>query len=116
MLEEPKRLGKTVVVAATNTALYTVPAGKYATVSKIAVCNRGASARTFRVAHVDGAIAVVADEDYIVHDMAIAANTTEYVPSGTGGIAMEAADTILVRANHADVNFQAWGVEHRNVV
>jgi len=108
MAETVKRLGATTVVANTDTTLYTVPAGTSAVVSSVVACNRGAGAHTFRIAHVDGAIGVVANEDYIFYDKAVAANDSEPF---TLGIAMEAGDTLLVRADHAEVNFIAWGAE-----
>ena len=103
-----KRLGATTVVANTNTKLYGVPGSTSTIVSTIAVCNRGASSRTFRIAHVDGVISGVSNEDYIVYDAPIAPNDIVII---TIGITMEAAHELLVRANHADVNFICWGSE-----
>jgi hypothetical protein len=108
LAETLKRLGATTVVADTNTSLYQVPTGKSAVVSSIVVCNRGSTDRTFRVAHVDAAIASVASEDYVAYDGSIEANGTV---SLSLGIAMESGHSLLVRANHADVNFIAWGSE-----
>jgi len=103
-----KRLGAVVVVANTDTGLYTVPASTSAIVSQLTVCNLGATARTFRLANVDGAIGVVANEDYIAYDVPLAANdgVTYCI-----GLTMQAANTILVRANHAEVVFNCSGVE-----
>ena len=103
-----KRLGATAVTADTDTALYTCPASTETIVSSIVVCNRGTSQRTYRIAHVDGAVGDVATADYIAYDTTINPNATTVLNIG---VAMEAADTILVRANHADVNFLAHGVE-----
>lgn len=108
MASSYKRLGATTVTADTNTSLYTVPASTEAVVSSILVCNRGTSSATFRVAHVDGAIGVVANEDYIFYDVSIPANDTF---AATIGSTMTAADTLLVRSDSADVNFIAWGSE-----
>lgn len=108
MAEDVKRLGATVVTANTDTALYTVGASTSAVVSTIHVCNIGSTDRTFRIAHVDGAIGDVANQDYLYYDATIEANKGA---SFTIGIAMETADTILVRANHAEVVFSCWGVE-----
>lgn len=108
MAETPKRLGATTVVANTDTALYTVPSSTYAIVSSVAVCNRSASAATFRIAHVDGAIGVVANEDYVLYDVTIQPNDT-YI--ATIGLTMQATHTLLVRSNSASVNFLVWGVE-----
>jgi len=103
-----KRLGATVVIADTDTGLYTVPSSTSAVVGNIHVCNLGSTARTFRIAIVDGAIGVVTDEDYLYYDVEIAAN------SGVAfniGITLPTTYTILVRANHADVVFSAFGAE-----
>jgi len=103
-----KRLGATTVTADTDTALYTVPASTSAVVSSLVVCNRGASSATFRVAHVDGAIGVIANEDYIFYDVSIPANDTFVA---TIGATMATTQTLLVRSDSADVNFIAWGSE-----
>lgn len=108
MAEALKRLGATVVVADTDTGLYTVPAGKSAVVSTIVACNTGSTDRTVRIAHVDGAIGDVATEDYVLYDHGIEGNGSITLSLG---VAMTAADTILVRANHAEVVFTAWGSE-----
>ena len=109
MAEALKRLGATAVVANTDTLLYQVEAGKMASVSSIAVVNKGASIRTYRLAHVDGAgIASVAAEDYFAYDFEIPAFTT--FPF-TIGVTMGQLDSLMVRANHAEVSFIAWGAE-----
>lgn len=93
---------------ATNISLYTVPASTETIVSAINVCNRSAVTGTIRIAHVDGAIGAVADEDYIIYDETIE-------PSGhlsiQLGISMAATHTLLVRSDVVDINFIAWGVE-----
>ena len=103
-----KRLGATTVVASTDTSLYTVPADTTAIVNTIQVCNRGGTNRTFRVAWVDGAIGVVANEDYLYYGVTVPANDSICLRLG---LTMETADSILVWADHADVNFVAAGVE-----
>ena len=103
-----KKLGSTTVVADTDTSLYTVPASTETIVSSIAVCNRGTSAATFRIAHVDGAIGTVGNDDYIYYDVTLNGNDTFVA---TIGFAMIAANSILVRSNSANVNFIAWGSE-----
>jgi hypothetical protein len=103
-----KRLGVSNPSANTDTALYTVPGSATAVVSMIQVCNQGGSDATFRIAWVDGAIGVVASEDYLYYDVTIPANDSICVRSG---LTMESADTILVRASTADVSFVAGGIE-----
>ncbi len=107
MAETLKRLGATVVVAATNTLLYQCPAGKTA-VANITACNTGATDRTIRIAHVDAAgIVGVATEDYLLYDTPVEANGSVNVM----GITMGPLDSILVRASHAEVTFIAHGSE-----
>ena len=109
MAETLKRLGATVVVANTDTELYGPGATTTGVISSISVCNKGATNRTFRLAHVDGAaIAGVAAEDYFVYDQTILANASQFLQIG---ITFGVNDTILCRASHADVVFIAWGVE-----
>jgi hypothetical protein len=102
------RLGATVVVANTDTALYTVPASTSAVVSEITICNIGSSQRTFRLAHVDGAIGDVATEDYKYYDALINPNSSLILNIG---LTMATTETLLVRANHAEVVFSCSGVE-----
>jgi len=108
MAKTYKRLGATVVTANTNTALYTVAASTSAIVSELTVCNIGSSQRTFRIAHVDGAIGSVANADYKFYDAVIDANTSLML---NPGYTMAATHTLLVRANHAEVVFSCSGVE-----
>ena len=103
-----KRLGATTVVANTDTTLYTVPVATEAVVGEITICNRGSTQHTYRLAHVDGAIGVVANEDYKFYDTPIDGNHSIVLNIG---LSMAASNTILVRANHADVNFSCSGVE-----
>lgn len=108
MAKTYKRLGATTVIVNTDTALYTVPTGKMAIVSELTVCNKGTSQHTFRIAHVDGAISSVANEDYKYYDTPIDGNQGI---TFNIGLAMSAGDTILVRADSTDVVFSASGVE-----
>ena len=103
-----KRLGATVVTANVNTGLYTVPASTSAIVGNLHVCNIGSTERTFRIAVVNGAIGVVSTKDYLYYDTIIAANTGV---AFNIGIILPTTYTILVRANHADVIFSAFGAE-----
>ena len=104
-----KRLGAEVVTANTDTALYKVPVSTEAIVSELTICNIGSTARTFRVAHVDaGDIGDVVNEDYKAYDCTLDANSSIMI---CAGLSMGAADTILVRANHAEVVFNLSGVE-----
>ena len=110
MAQAYKVLAQTVVVANTDTTLYTVPAATETVVSTIKVCNVGAVARVFRVAIRLNGVAV-ANQMYLEFDQALPANDSYKVPGTytlqiTGG-----ADIILVRADHADVVFSCYGTE-----
>ena len=113
MADAYKRLGAEEIDGAANpvntdVALYVVPGATEAIVSAIHACNRSAVVGTIRIAHVDGAIGVVADEDYIIYDETVEGNGHIDIQLG---ISMEAADSLLVRSDVVDVNFIACGVE-----
>ena len=101
-----KRLGSTVVVANTDTQLYVVPASTETIVSSIVACNIGSTERTFRIALIEGAIGTVSNDDYIYYDVVLPANDTFIA---TAGFTLNASDTIMVRADHAEVVFSAFG-------
>lgn len=100
------RLGASDLAATTNTSTYSVPASRKATVA-VAFCNRNATAVTVRLAHVDGAIGVVANEDYLEFDSTIPANG---VLERTG-ITMTATHTLLTRASGTGVSVVVSGIE-----
>ncbi len=108
MAETLKRLGATTVLADTDTTLYTVPASTTSVVSSICICNRGNTNATFRIAHVDGAIGAVANEDYLYYDVTVSRTDTFIA---TIGVTMGDGHTLLVRASNTNVNFIAWGTE-----
>ena len=102
-----KVLGQSAPSATTDTTLYTVPAATETVVSTIAICNRGSSAGTFRVAvRPDGAS--IANSHYVAYDVSLAANS---IIGLTLGITVNAADVITVRASTADFTFSAFGSE-----
>lgn len=96
------------VTADTDTKLHDAAASVETVVSRVTVTNIGSTDRTYRVAHVDGVIAAVANEDYVAYDETIRANKHFDVMVGTD---MESAEEILVRASHADVVFKVWYTE-----
>lgn len=106
-----KRLGATTVTADTDASLFQVPADHEYIVSELTICNTGSTQRTFRIAVVDGAIGSVANEDYKFYDIPIEANAAITLKPG---FAMAASESLLVRANHADVVFSASGVDIDN--
>jgi len=99
---------QTVVVAATDTTLYTVPLTTEA-VLKITATNIGGTARTFRIA-VRRNGAAIANQMYLVFDASIVAQGT-YERAGITLTATGGQDIIMVRADHADVVFACYGVE-----
>jgi hypothetical protein len=102
-----KVLGQVAPSATTNTTLDTVPSATQCVVSTIAVCNRAATAATYRIA-VRPAGATLANEHYIAYDSAITANNSTFI---TVGITLAATDVITVYASSANLSFSAFGSE-----
>jgi glucose-6-phosphate dehydrogenase assembly protein OpcA len=102
-----KVLGQVAPSATTLTTLDTVPSATSAVVSTIAVCNRAASAATYRIA-IRPAGAAIANEHYIAYDSTVAANDTTML---TIGITLAATDVISVYASTANLSFNAFGSE-----
>jgi hypothetical protein len=102
-----KVLGQVAPSATTATTAYTVPSATEAVLSTIVVCNRAASAGTYRIAiRPDGA--TLANTHYVAYDIAIAANDSTAL---TLGITVNAADVITVYASSADMTFSIFGSE-----
>ena len=102
-----KVLGQVAPSSATATTLDTVPSATQAVVSTIVVCNRSASAATYRIA-IRPAGATLANEHYIAYDAAITANNSTFI---TIGATLGATDVITVYASTADLSFSAFGSE-----
>ena len=102
-----KTLGQVAPAATTATDLYIVPASTQTTVSTITVCNRNATATTFRI-YVRVAGASVDNKQYIYYDHPIDGNSTFAL---TLGITLAATDRITVYAGTANLSFNAFGVE-----
>lgn len=102
-----KVLGQSNPAANTNADPYTVPSGKSAILSTIAICNQGGSATTFRVA-VRPAGAAIAAAHYIAYDSVVEANDSVFL---TLGITLAATDVVTVRAGSANVSFSVFGNE-----
>lgn len=102
-----KVLGQVAPSATTLTTLDTVPSATSAVVSTIAVCNRAATAATYRIA-IRPAGAAISNEHYIAYDSTVAANDTTML---TIGITLAATDVITVYASSATVSFNAFGSE-----
>ena len=102
-----KQLGKSTPAATTLTAVYTVPASTTAVLSTITVCNRSATATTFRLSH---ALAGAADalDQYFAYDAPLAGNSTA---TFTLGIAMASTDILRAYVGAATVTVLVWGEE-----
>jgi len=100
-------LGQNAPSATTLTDLYTVGSGKQTTVSSIVVCNRSATATSFRIA-VAPAGEADAVKHYSYYDTAIPGNDTLIA---TLGKTLAATDKIRVYATLATLSFQVFGAE-----
>ena len=107
MAQTYKVLGQANPLAATLTALYTVPASTSVVTSSISVCNTAATSATFRVR-----IAPAGAADALVHalyqDVTIAGNDTFVA---TIGATLAATDVIRVQGSTANLVFHAYGLE-----
>ena len=102
-----KVLGQSAPSATTATALYTVPSATETVVSTVTVCNRGASAGTFRIS-VRPNGASLANQHYLVYDASCASKDTITL---TLGITIDATDVLEVYASSGDFSFNAFGSE-----
>jgi hypothetical protein len=102
-----KVLGQQNPSATTLTTLYTVPGATSTVVSTITVCNRSATATSFRIAIRPGG-AGISNEHYLYYDVAIAGNDTF---AATLGITLAATDVVSVYATLATLSFSIFGQE-----
>jgi glucose-6-phosphate dehydrogenase assembly protein OpcA len=102
-----KVLGQSAPSATTATTLYTVPAATSTVVSTINVCNRAATADTFRIA-VRPAGATLATQHYLAFDVSVPANDSIAV---TIGVSLAATDIVTVYAGTANLSFTVFGAE-----
>jgi hypothetical protein len=102
-----KVLAQSAPSATTNTDVYTVGSGKSAVVSTITVCNRAASAATYRIA-VRPLGATIANQHYVAYDATVAANDTV---SLTIGVTLAATDVVTVYASTANLSVNIFGAE-----
>ena len=99
-------LGKTKLAANMNTAVYSVPAGKFTT-ANVAMCNIGDASAKIRLAIVDGAVADLADEDYIEYGVDIPAGG---VLERTG-LTLSAGETVVAWADKNTIVVRVHGYE-----
>jgi hypothetical protein len=102
-----KVLGQIAPTATTNTNVYTVPASTETVVSTIFVCNRGATAATYRIAIRKNGNSI-SNEHYLAYDALILANDAVAI---TVGCTLDAADVITVYASTASLSFNVFGSE-----
>ena len=107
MADALKVLGQSAPNATTLTDLYAVPAAKSATISTIMICNRGATATSFRVA-VSPAAAAIANQHYIYYDQALDGYSTY---AATIGITLATTDIVRVYSGTANLSFSVFGIE-----
>lgn len=103
-----KVLGQSNPSATTLTTLYTVPAATSTVCSSLTICNRSATATSFRVA-IRPSGASISDEHYLYYDVTIAGNDTFIA---TIGITLATTDVVSVYATLATLSFQLYGQEN----
>lgn len=101
-----KVLGQLKPAATTNVDLYTVPTGKQAVCSTLAICNLGNSA-SIRVA-VRPSGASLSDENYIVYDLGLVVSDSVFL---TLGISLNAGDVVTVYSTTSTTSFSLFGTE-----
>ena len=100
------RLGVVKLAESTNTAAYTVPAANTASCS-VMMCNIGDYSAKIRLAIVDGAVAALAEEDYIEYGVDIPAGG---VLERTG-LTLSAGETVVVWADKNTIVVRVHGYE-----
>jgi hypothetical protein len=107
MADTLKILGQSAPAITTTTDVYTVPAATSATISTISVCNRAATAGSFRISVAIGG-AALANAQYLYYDQSIDAYSTFTI---TTGITLAATDRIRFYASSANMSINVFGVE-----
>jgi len=102
-----KVLGQSAPAATTATTLYTVPSSTSAVISTIVICNRAATAATYRVA-IRPAGATLANQHYIAYDFSVSGSDSTPL---TLGITLATTDVVTVYASTANLSFGIFGSE-----
>lgn len=103
-----KILGQSAPLVATLTDLYTVPALTTAVCSSLVICNRSATATSFRISIAPSG-AADATTQYIYYDVTIAGNDTFVA---TIGLSLATTDVVRVYATLATLTFSLYGQEN----
>ena len=107
MAQAYKVLAQSAPSATTATDILTIGAGKSVVVSTLSVCNRAATAATYRVA-VRPAGATLANQHYVIYDANIGAKDTVTL---SVGLTLAATDVVTVYASTANFSFSLFGAE-----
>jgi hypothetical protein len=102
-----KILGQVSPVAATNTTLYTTPAGTQAVTSTLIIANRSISATSFRIAFRPNG-ATLANEHYIAYEVTVGGYDSTTL---TLGMTINAGDIITVYGAANTLSFSLFGSE-----
>jgi hypothetical protein len=95
----------------TLTLVYQVPAGQEASIN-LTIANRADTPTNIRVALIKAAgVGSVANEDYLMYDIATSLFTDNRSPIQINGIVMGALDTIAVYSSAVAVSCNANGIE-----
>lgn len=107
MADTFKILAQSAPAATTLTDIYTVPGSTSTTISSAVICNRSASAITFRLSV---AIAGAADTNaqYLYYDQSVDANSTFIA---TIGMTLATTDKVRAYVSAATVSVNLFGVE-----
>lgn len=108
MSQTLKILSQNALSATTETDLYTVPTSTATAISSVIICNRGASATTFRV-YLAAAGAVTGNKMYLYYDVNINANDTFVA---TIGITLATTDVLRGYAGNGNLSMTAVGIEN----
>lgn len=102
-----KVLGQSAPSATTLTDLYTVPSGKSAVTSTLAICNRSGAAITYRVA-IRPSGASIANAHYVAYGVNLPANSADYM---TVGFTLGQGDVVSVWASDGNSSWSLFGDE-----
>jgi hypothetical protein len=107
MTETYAIIAQSAPLATTLTDLYTVPALTQVVASSIIVCNRGATATTFRISLAPTGAADAVSQ-YMYYDVPLAKNNTFIA---TIGITLATTDKVRVYAGNANLTFTLLGTK-----